>query len=67
MSEQPHLRAYLCDECWNTLPHFHVSNLPKRKKVQTKDKGYTWGEIALYTLGNLSCLIVIGYYILFKG
>ena len=66
MTEEPHLKAYLCDECWNTLPHFKVGKLQKTKKIIKKDKGYTWGQIALYTLGNLCCLAVIGYYLIFK-
>ena len=65
MSETPHIKAYLCDECWNKLPHYKVDNL-KNKPKQTIKKGYTWGEIVLYTLGNLACLVVIGYYIWLK-
>ena len=66
MSEQPHLRAYLCDECWNSVPHYKVDNLPKRRKVVKKNDEWTWGQIVLYTLGNLCCLIVMGYYLMFK-
>jgi len=64
MSEQPHLKAYLCDECWGSVPHFTVKANPviKQKRV----KGYSWKEIALYTIGNLLCLTVIGYYLWFK-
>jgi hypothetical protein len=67
MSEEPHLRAYLCDECWNSIPHY-VAKVPilkhSRKKIKNND--WNWKEIALYTIGNLCCLIVIGYYLLFK-
>ena len=35
MSEAPHLKAYLCDECWNKIPHFKVDNL-KSKKMKKK-------------------------------
>ncbi len=28
-SEQPHVRAYLCDECWNSMPHYRTINKPK--------------------------------------
>jgi len=52
MAEQPHLRAYLCDECWNSVPHFVVKKTPVPKK---KDE-WSWATIALYTLGNLCCL-----------
>jgi hypothetical protein len=64
MSEAPHLKAYLCDECWNKTPHFIVAK--KEAKKPKTYKGYTWTEIALYTIGNLLCLTVIGYYLLFK-
>jgi hypothetical protein len=36
MSEQPHIRAYLCDECWNRMPHFMVSKEEKQMKVEKK-------------------------------
>ena len=41
---------------------------PKAKPVikQKKVKEYSWKEIALYTIGNLLCLTVIGYYLWFK-
>ena len=66
MSEQPHLRAYLCDDCWNSIPHMKVV-MPKVKKGPTHIlKDFTIGEIALYTIGNLLCLMVIGYYLLFR-
>jgi hypothetical protein len=65
MSEHPHIRAYLCDECWNSIPHFVVkAPQVKRRKIQKNE--WSWKEIALYTLGNLSCLVVIGYYLWFK-
>ncbi len=71
MSEEPHIRAYLCDECWNSIPHFQVKNVravqKKAMKVsKEKSKDYTMGDILLYTAGNLLCLIVIGYYLWFK-
>ena len=62
MAEQPHLRAYLCDECWNSVPHFVVKKPPVPKK---KDE-WSWATIALYTLGNLCCLTIIGYYLWIK-
>ena len=67
MSEEPHLRANLCDECWNSIPHMKVINMPKVKKGPTHImKDFTIREIALYTIGNLLCLMVIGYYLLFR-
>jgi hypothetical protein len=65
MSELPHIRAYLCDDCWNKTPHFKVK-VPKVKKVMKKNNEWTWGQIALYTLGNIVCLIIIGYYLWIK-
>ena len=35
MSDEPHLRAYLCDDCWNKVPHFIVAK-PKVKKQMNK-------------------------------
>ena len=65
MSEHPHIRAYLCDECWNSVPHFVVkAPQVKRRKIQKNE--WNWKEIALYTLGNLCCLVVIGYYLWFR-
>ena len=61
-SEAPHLRAYLCNECWNAIPHFTV----KKQVVQKKKDEWDWATIALYTLGNLCCLTVIGYYLWLK-
>jgi hypothetical protein len=61
-SEAPHLRAYLCNDCWNAIPHFTV----KKQVVQKKKDEWDWATIALYTLGNLCCLIVIGYYLWLK-
>ena len=65
-SEHPHLKAYLCDDCWKALPHF-VAKVPAyttRRKKATKE--YSWKDIALYTIGNLCCLTVIAYYLWFK-
>ena len=67
MSEEPSIRAYLCDECWNAIPHFKVEKLPKVKKGPTHNsKDFTMKEIMLYTVGNLLCLMVIGYYLWFR-
>ncbi len=63
-SEAPHLRAYLCNDCWNEIPHFVVQKNPA--VVKKKKKDIDWTTIALYTLGNICCLIVIGYYLWIK-
>ena len=71
MSEHPHLRAYLCDECWNSMPHYKVDMV----KSQKPNKGptflwlegeFSWTYIALYTLGCMISLAVIGYYLVLK-
>ena len=62
MSDDPQLRAYLCDECWGSVPHFVV----KKQTVQEKKDEWDWATIALYTLANLCCLTVIGYYLWLK-
>jgi hypothetical protein len=67
MSEYPHLRAYLCDECWNSIPHMKVINQPKVMKGPTYNlRDFSVGEILLYTVGNIICVMVIGYYLWFK-
>ena len=69
MSEYPHLRAHLCDECWNSMPHFRVGNIKpvKVNKGPThKIKDFKIGEILLYTVGNLICLGIIAYYLWFR-
>ena len=69
MSEEPHLKAYLCDECWNTLPHFKVGSLQKRKIEQTLDAPMSdWpiSWILLYTTGCITCVLIIAYYLVFK-
>lgn len=65
MSEHPHLKAYLCDECWTLLPHFKVGKLQK-KKILKKKTGITWKTIALYTIADVICLGIIAYYLWFK-
>ena len=70
-SEAPHLRAYLCDECWNAIPHFQVKNVQTMQRKVMKGptynkKDFNWKEIILYSIGNLICLGVIAYYLWFK-
>ena len=69
MSEQPHLRAYLCDECWNSMPHYKVDQVKSQKPMKgpthnTTD--FTIGQIALYTIGNLICIGIVVYYLWFR-
>ena len=71
MSELPHLTAYLCDECFNSMPHYRM----KVKKQQQVKKGptYAWLDtdwpieyILLYIFGCSLCLLTIGYYLWVK-
>ena len=67
MSEEPHLRAYLCDECWFSIPHYRAKNVQKVKKGPTHNENdFNWRAIILYSIGNLICLAIIGYYLWFK-
>jgi PHP family Zn ribbon phosphoesterase len=67
-SEAPHLKAYLCDDCWGAIPHFQVKSVQtlQRKVMKKKDKQISWKDITLYTIGNILCLGVIAYYLWFK-
>ena len=68
-SEEPHLKAYLCDDCWGAIPHFTVKApvIKHNHLKNTKRKSdWNWSTIALYTLRNICCLIVIGYYLWLK-
>ena len=71
MSESPHIRAYLCDECWNSMPHYKVDQVVSQKPMKGPtflwlEGDFSWRYIALYTLGCMMCLWVIGYYLMFK-
>ena len=67
-SEAPHLKAYLCDDCWKAIPHFQVKSVQtvQRKVMKKKSNDINWGTIILYTIGNLICLGVIAYYMWFR-
>ena len=71
MSEFPHATAYLCDECFNSMPHYRT----KVKKQQQVKKGptYAWLDtdwplsyIIAYIWGCSMCLLVIAYYLFEK-
>ena len=67
MSEQPHIRAYLCDECWNSIPHYKVDHVVAQKPEKgPTHNGVELREIVLYTIGNLICMAIIAYYLWFK-
>jgi len=44
MSEEPHLRAYLCDECWGSMPHYRVDKNIKNQQKPNKGPTYELGE-----------------------
>ena len=71
MSEFPHATAYLCDECFNSMPHYRT----KVKKQQQVKKGptYAWLDtdwplsyIIAYIWGCSMCLLIIAYYLFEK-
>jgi len=67
MSEDPHIRAYLCDECWRAIPHFQVKSVKAvQRKVMPKKKNISWKTIVLYMIADVICLGVIAYYLWFK-
>ena len=68
MSEEPHLKAYLCDECWRSIPHYHVKTVQtvQKKAMKIKDKEISWKAIVLYTIADVICLGIIAYYLWFK-
>ena len=67
-SEAPHLRAYLCDECWNAIPHFQVKNVQtmQRKVMKKKENNINWKTLTLYIIADVICIGVIAYYLWFK-
>ena len=74
MSEQPHLTAYLCDECFNSMPHYRAKKktvMKSKVKVEKRwkelsDLDWPVEYILLYILGCSLCLLTIGYYLWFK-
>ena len=71
MSEEPHLKAYLCDECWKSMPHYRVNE--KIIKQQKPMRGPTFDlrsrdliGALLYILGCSICLAIIAYYLWWK-
>ena len=70
MSEFPHATAYLCDECFNSMPHYTVKK--KEQKVSVGPTYDWWPEdvsllgLLLYILGCSLCILIIGYYLWLK-
>ena len=69
MSEQAHLTAYLCDECFNSMPHYRMK--AKIKQQQQPNRGPTYDFIPdwpleyllLYVFGCSLSLLVVAYYL----
>ena len=66
MSEQPHVRAHLCDECWFSIPHMRLKNKPKKRIKKPVNDDYTIIGAILYILGCTICILIIGYYLWVK-
>ena len=74
MSEEPHLKAYLCDECWDSMPKYRVNKEALKKQQQAKkgpthawlDTDWPLEYLLLYVLGCSLCLLIIGYYLWLK-
>ena len=59
-SEEPHLRAYLCNECWKALPHFKTQTPIKEKKMETKGTIPAEAWILFYmTAGTLMLILAL--------
>ena len=54
-SEQPHLKAYLCDECWKAIPHFK----PQKRKQEMKHKGTIPAEAWILFYMTAGALLLI--------
>ena len=71
MSEHPHLKAYLCDECWNNMPHYRTENVISQQQKPIKGPTYELRDrdligMLLYILGCSICLGIIAYYLWWK-
>jgi hypothetical protein len=73
MSESPNLTAYLCDECFNSMPHYKVTQRIKKQQKPSVGPTYDWWPedvsllgVLLYILGCSLCLLIIGYYLWLK-
>ena len=74
MSEQAHLTAYLCNDCFNSMPHYRMKKPMKSKNVkraeerwkELSDLDWPFEYILLYILGCSLCLLTIAYYLWFK-
>ena len=71
MSEQPNLKAYLCDECWNSMPHYRTKNVVKAQQKPMRGPTYELRSqdligVLLYILGCSICLGIIAYYLWWK-
>ena len=53
-SEEPHLRAYLCDDCWKVLPHFRTQT-PQIKEKEPMISAETW--VLFYFISGMVLLV----------
>ena len=71
MSEHPHIKAYLCDECWNNMPHYRTENVISQQQKPMRGPTYELRNrdlvgMLLYILGCSICLGIIAYYLWWK-
>jgi hypothetical protein len=66
MSEFPHATAYLCDECYNSMPHYRTKKVTKKVKPKIEQEEWATIGVLLYILGCSICLAVIAYYLWWK-
>jgi len=66
MSEEPHLRAYLCDECWDNTPQFVVKTPKKQVTIDSHMSDWPMVWIALYTTACMALIGIIGFYLWLK-
>jgi len=71
MSEEPQLKAYLCDECWGSMPHYRTSHVVSKQQKPNRGPTYELRSqdllgVILYILGCSICIGIIAYYLWLK-
>ena len=71
MSEEPQLKAYLCNECWGSMPHYRTENVISKQQKPMRGPTFDLRSrdmigFLLYILGCSICLGIIAYYLWWK-